>query len=296
MITMKKLLALAAVATLMFSCSENPTPEPEPTPQPTPTPEMWAINIATNITRATDTEFENGDKVGIYVVNEPNALKASGNHADNIGFTYSGSWSTSTPIYWKDETTKADFYCYHPYASGITNIEAYPFAVKADQSSVTNYKASDFLWGKTAGVPPTKDAVGITVKHAMSNIIVKLVPGNGYTAEDMAKASVKVCGLKTNSTINLATGVVTATGDAEEITPMNESNQLRALVVPQSVTDTDLIKVTIGDKVYTLNQSIEFKSGKQHTCTLTIERTNQGINIGIGGWESGDDDFGGTVE
>ena len=291
---MKKNLVLAAVAALMFSCSENPTPEPEPTPQPTP--EKWAINIATNITRATDTAFENGDKVGIYVVNEPNALKAYGNHADNIGFTYSGSWSTSTPIYWKDETTKADFYCYYPYASDITNIEAYSFAVKADQSSVANYKASDFLWGKTTGVAPTKEAVGITVKHAMSNIIVKLVPGNGYTAEDMANASVKVCGLKTNSTINLAAGVVTATGDAEEITPMNESNQLRALVVPQSVTDTDLIKVTIGDKVYTLNQSIEFKSGKQHTCTLTIERTNQGINIGIGGWESGDDDFGGTVE
>ena len=291
---MKKNLVLAAVAALMFSCSENPTPEPEPTPQPTP--EKWAINIATNITRATDTAFENGDKVGIYVVNEPNALKAYGNHADNIGFTYSGSWSTSTPIYWKDETTKADFYCYYPYASDITNIEAYSFAVKADQSSVANYKASDFLWGKTTGVAPTKEAVGITVKHAMSNIIVKLVPGNGYTTEDMANASVKVCGLKTNSTINLAAGVVTATGDAEEITPMNESNQLRALVVPQSVTDTDLIKVTIGDKVYTLNQSIEFKSGKQHTCTLTIERTNHGINIGIGGWESGDDDFGGTVE
>ena len=30
---MKKLLTLAAVAALMFSCSENPTPEPEPTPE-----------------------------------------------------------------------------------------------------------------------------------------------------------------------------------------------------------------------------------------------------------------------
>lgn len=293
---MRKFLTLAAIAALMFSCSENPAPEPEPTPEPTPTPERWAISIATNITRATDTAFENGDKVGIYVVNEPNALKASGNHADNIGFTYSGSWSASTTIYWKDETTKADFYCYYPYASGITNIEAYPFAVKADQSSTANYKASDFLWGKTASVAPTKEAVGITVKHAMSNIIIKLVAGNGYTAEDLATASVKVCGLKTNATINLATGAVTATGNPVDITPIAENNQLRALVVPQSVTDTDLIKVTIGDKVYTLNQSIELQSGKQHTCTLTVERTSQGINIGIGGWESGDDDFGGTVE
>ena len=293
---MRKLLTLAAVAALMFSCSENPTPEPEPAPTPTPTPEKWAINISTSITRATDTSFENGDKVGIYVVNQPNALKTSGNHADNIGFTYSGSWSAATPIYWKDETTKADFYCYYPYASSISNVEAYSFAVKTDQSSVANYKASDFLWGKTTGVAPTKDAVGITVKQAMSNVIVKLIAGNGYTAEDIASASVAICGLKTNSTINLASGVVTATGDVAEITPMVESDYRRALVVPQSVSNADLIKVTIGDKVYTLNQSIEFKSGTQHTCTLTVERTNQGINIGIDGWETEDDDFGGTVE
>lgn len=293
---MRNLLTLAAVAALMFSCSENPTPEPEPTPTPTPTPEKWAINISTSITRATDTSFENGDKVGIYVVNQPDALKSSGNHADNIGFTYSGSWSAATTIYWKDETTKADFYCYYPYVSSISNVEAYSFAVKTDQSSVANYKASDFLWGKTTGVAPTKDAVGITVKHAMSNVIVKLIAGNGYTADDMASASVAICGLKTNSTINLATGAITATGDVAEITPMVESDYRRALVVPQSVSGVELIKVTIGDKVYTLNQSIEFKSGKQHTCTLTVERTNQGINIGIDGWETEGDDFGGTVE
>ena len=293
---MRKLLALAAVAALMFSCSENPTLEPEPTPTPPPTQEKWAINISTSITRATDTSFENGDKVGIYVVNQPNTLKATGNHADNIGFTYSGSWSAVTTIYWKDETTKADFYCYYPYASSISNVEAYSFAVKTDQSSVANYKASDFLWGKTTGVAPTKDAVGITVKQAMSNVIVKLIAGNGYTAEDIASASVAICGLKTNSTINLASGVVTATGDVAEITPMVESDYHRALVIPQSVSNADLIKVTIGDKVYTLNQSVEFKSGKQHTCTLTVERTNQGINIGIDGWETEGDDFGGTVE
>lgn len=283
---MKKIITLGTVAALMFSCSKSPAPEPE----------KWAINISTNITRATDTAFENGDKVGIYVVNQPDTLKASGNHADNIGFTYTDSWATETPIYWKDETTKADFYCYYPYTSTISDVGAYTFAVKEDQSNVANYKASDFLWGKTTGVAPTKNAVDISVKHAMSNVIVKLVPGNGYTAEDIASASVAICGLKINSTINLATGAITATGDVAEIIPMVENDYRCALVVPQSVTNTDLIKVTIGDKVYTLNKGVEFKSGKQHACTLTIERTNQGINIGIDGWETEGDDFGGTVD
>lgn len=293
---MRKLIAYATFVALFLSCSENLNLESEQKPTPNPAPEKWAINISTSITRATETAFENGDKVGIYVANQPNALKTSGNHADNICFSYSGSWSTSTPIYWKDESTKADFYCYYPYTLSIVSTEGHPFAVKADQSSVANYKASDFLWGKTTGVAPTKDAVGITVTHAMSNVIVKLVAGNGYTADDMAAASVAICGLKTNSTINLATGAITAIGDVAEIIPMIENDYRRALVVPQTVSNTDLIKVTIGDKTYILNQSVEFKSGKQHTCTITVDRTNQGINIGIGGWEIDGVDFGGTIE
>lgn len=287
---MKKNIFLLSLTAMMLSCSDTTVPEPEPIP------DKWAINIATSITRATDTAFEKGDKVGLYVVNEPNTLRTNGNHVDNVCFTYSGNWTTTTPIYWKDDTTKADFYCYYPYDSNISNVEAYSFGVRANQSSISDYKDSDFLWGKIAKVAPTKESVNITVKHAMSNIVIKLVAGNGYTAEDMANATVTICGLKTNATINFETGEVTAVGSIEEMVPMLEGNQLLALVVPQSVTDTDLIKVTIGDNVYTHNQSIEFKSGKQHTCTLTIERTNQGINIGISGWENDSEDFGGVVE
>ena len=291
---MRKLLMFTAAIAMLFSCSESPIPEPEP--QPEPKPEKWAINISTNITKATDTAFENGDKVGIYVVNVPDALKANGNHADNIGFSYSGIWNTSTPIFWKDETTKADFYCYYPYTSSIASIDALPFAVKADQSNMENYKSSDFLWGKSAAVTPTPNAVNITVKHILSKIVVNLVAGNGYSDQDMQSASVTICGLKTQASINLATGEATATGEPEDITPNTANNQISALVIPQSVADTDLIKVTIGEKTYVLKQSLEFKPGKQHTCTITVERYNQGINIGITGWETDDDDFGGTVE
>ena len=293
---MKKLLAIAAVASVLFSCSKTPNPEPEPKPEPSPVPEKWAIKIAPSITKVTDSAFENGDKVGIYVVNDPNTLKSSGNHVDNLGFTYSGTWTSSSTAFWKDETTKADFYCYFPYVAGISNTEEHSFEVKADQSTEANYKASDFLWGKTAGATPTKNAVSINMYHKMSYITVKLVAGDGYTDEDLKNASVTICGLKTKSSINLATGAVSAAGDAHDITPLAGNGQLRALVVPQSVKDIDIIKVTVGDTTYKLNQSIELKSGTQHTCTLTVDRSGQGINISIGGWEISSEDFGGTVE
>ena len=140
---MKKIFFLAAAFAAMVSCSENL----ENTPV-TPATDKLPINITTTLTRATDSAFEAGDKVGIYVVNEPNTLAASGNHVDNMGFTYSTKWTPDTEIYWLDKSTKADFYCYYPYAEAASTT-AHSFATKVDQSSLANYKASEFLWGKT---------------------------------------------------------------------------------------------------------------------------------------------------
>ena len=60
--------------------------------------ETLMMNISMDIaTKVTDTSFESGDEVGIYVVNyvddEPGTLAVSGNHYDNVKHTYSTSWT-----------------------------------------------------------------------------------------------------------------------------------------------------------------------------------------------------------
>ena len=289
---MKKFFALVAAVAAMVSCSENL----ENTPV-APESELLPINISTNLTRATDLAFEMGDKVGIFVVNEPNALVASGNHVDNMGFTYSGVWTPDTLIYWLDKSTKADFYCYYPYAESA-NTAAHSFATKADQSSLENYKASEFLWGKTAGVAPTKEAVNVTVNHTFSNVLVTLKPGDGFTEQSLAAAtkSVKICGVKTAATIDLATGVATATGNATNVTPLLENGQYRALIVPQTTAEGALIVVTVNGTDYTLSRAMTFKANKQHKFTVKLNKVNNGVNVGIGGWEEDEEDYGGDAE
>ena len=290
---MKKFFTLMAAVAAMISCSDNV--ENVPT---TPETEKLPINIATTLTRATDSAFEQGDKVGIFVVNEPNSLAASGNHADNTGFTYAGAtWNPDTPIYWLDQTTKADFYCYYPYAENASTT-AHSFATKADQSTLENYKASEFLWGKTTGVTPTEEAVNITTNHTFSNALVILKPGDGFTEATLAAAtkSVKICGVKTGATINLATGVATANGNATEVTPYLDGAQYRALIVPQATAEGALIVVTVGGVDYTLSRSMTFKANKQHKFTVTLNKVNNGVNVGIGGWETDEEDYGGSAE
>lgn len=295
----KTVLFCMALFALLIGCSkgsEGIVPDPVP---PSIESKKIPISISTQITRATDTDFERDDKVGLYVVNyngsTSGTLVSSGNHVDNMRFTYSGSWTPDEEIFWKDESTKADFYTYYPYTASISNVATFPLSVKTDQSSEAKYKASDFLWGKTAGVAPTKNTVNMSMKHVMSNIIIKLVPGDGYKVEDLAIAKIEICGLKTNATVNLTNGAITATGISADITPINEITQYRALVIPQNVTGIDLVRIKIGDNTYLLNQTINLLPNKQYTSTITINRSSQGINIGIGEWEEDDMDYGGTV-
>lgn len=284
--------------TLAVLASCKKTEEPTPTPEPKPEPELVPIQIATTMTRATDYAFETGDNVGLFVVNEPNSLQLNGNHVDNCKFTFDGAkWNAGKEIYWQDATTKADFYCYYPYTSSVSSITAFPFQISPNQSTESGYKVSDLMWGKVDGVSPTPDPVVISVNHSMSCLIVKLKAGTGWKEDDIKDAEVALCGLRTSSLINLADGTVTADGGATEMKPMKVGTGIfKALVVPQKVSDSDLVQVKVGTNSYSLKTSIDLKSGRQHTCTVVINRTGEGINIGIGPWETDDIDYGGSVE
>lgn len=92
---MKKLALILMTLAVLASCKK--TEEPSPTPEPKPEPELVPIQIATTMTRATDYAFKTSDKVGLFVVNEPKNLQASGNHVDNCKFTFDGAkWNPGT--------------------------------------------------------------------------------------------------------------------------------------------------------------------------------------------------------
>ena len=287
------------------SCSSGGN-EPEEKPVTPPEVTKKEIKISTNvsgITKATDTGFDSNDKCGLYVVNRgsdnaSNALNASGNHVDNMGFTYNCTWTPDTPIYWKDNTTHADFYLYYPYQSGITDVNAMPFSVKTDQSSESAYKASELLIGSTKDVAPTESAVVINAKHVLSQMIVNVAAGNAFTTESLAAANVGVTinGTKVAATVDIATSAVSAQGDAQSIKPWNTDGSWKALVIPQSVEETNLITVNVDGKDYNLKKAFTFVSGKSHKFTVTVSKTSNGINVNIDGWETDDTDNGGVAE
>ena len=307
----KKLFTMLLAATALCACSSGGDGTPEtPVDPPTPeTPDKMAINISTTLTqpdgtRVTDYAFEKGDRIGLYVVNRQAdgnaaALRPTGNHVDNMLFSYNATWTPATPIYWFDDKTHADFYLYYPYTADVTNVEAMPFAVKADQSAEDSYKASDLLLGSAADIAPTETAVSIVAKHAMSQMLITLVPGNGFTEETLAAASVgvKVNNIVTGATVNIAKGTVTATGAAETVTPLKTGDfSYKALIVPQTVAEGNLITVNVDGRDFNLPKAFTFESGHLHRFTVTLSKTSNGINVSIDRWQDDGTDNGGTAE
>lgn len=296
------IVSIAFSATLLVSSCDKQTDDPVTPPEPS-RPEKMEILISPSVTasRATDYGFESGDRIGLYVVNykgtTPGSLADTGNHVDNMRFTYSGTWTPDIPIYWADNENHADFYLYYPYTT-VTSVNAHQFDVKADQSTEAAYKASDMMIGKAVNVAPTTAATLIPVDHVMSRIIIDLKPGNGFTAQSLAAASVavKVNGVKCGATVDLATGKVTAAGSATSVTPFFTDGVYKALIVPQSVSEGNLITVTVDGRDFNLRKAFTFASATSHKFTVTLSKTSNGINVSINQWNDDGSDNGGTAE
>ena len=304
-------LIFAAAALCACSSGDDGSPATPPPTEPTdPTPQAkLPINISTSLvqlsgTRVTDYAFEAGDKIGLYVVNRTaegaaQPMKPTGNHVDNMAFTYSGTWTPATPIYWLDDKTHADFYLYYPYRADMDNVEAMAVSLKADQSTEEAYKASDFLVGSATDVAPTEQAVSIASRHLMSQMLITLVPGNGFTDETLAAAdvSVRINSAMTNATVSLASATVSPTGATSTITPLKTGDfNYKALVVPQEINAGNLITVTVDGRDFNLPRTITLESGHLYRCTVTLSKTSNGINVSIDRWQDDGVDYGGTAE
>ena len=301
--------AMLLFAAILCACSSSGVDEPADVPVPEPPSSPIPINISVSQsgideTRVADNVFEAGDRIGLYVVNRNSSdgserpLATQGNHIDNALFAYDGMWRPETLLYWLDDKTYTDFYIYYPYTASVADVNNMEFSVAADQSTEAAYKAGDMLMGMAKNIAPTESAVQITARHAMSQMYITIVPGNGFTAESLAAADVKVRinGVRTHASANLATGEVEAVGVTTTVTPYKDGDVYKALIVPQSVGDGNLITVNVDGRDYNMPKAFTFVSGKRHRFTVTLSKTNAGVNVSIDQWEDDGTDNGGTAE
>lgn len=296
-------VAITLLASLLgISCRQTTHEQPQPSGQPI---RINAVCVPSeNAVLDNDTAFEDGDRAGLYVVNRINgkmeSMLPSGNHIDNMRFTYHGTWTPSQPIYWMDEQTKADFYLYYPYSSEMDDPRYWTVNVPTDQSTEAAMLQADVLVGRAFNVAPANQAVELKARHMMSRLTITLQASQGMTEEKLREADLKVLvnGLITEATVNIATAIATASGTERHDIQACQTDALTFTVtaVPQTVTEGAFITIVVNGDRYTLRRAVTLKQGTWHHATVKVGAANGNIGVTIGGWTIDNTDYGGTAQ
>ena len=267
---MKKIFMFAVCLVTLTACT---TKEEEVFP------DSQEVRFYPTLTRATETAFEEGDKISISAVH-PSAgteLKASGNYADNVKYVYrSGLFVAETPseaIKLPSDDSGLAYYAVYPQQYTLATNGT--FKVQTDQRTHASRTASDFC---TVYSPVSNERdVHLKFWHRLSRICVNIegVP-------DGKSVTMRLENIYNEASFDLnANTYSTAPGAIKSVIQMGEMNgsprDFEAILPPQAFTlGTDLI-VTIGGTTYNVRTSRPtetFRSGMQYDYKL---RYNNGI-------------------
>ena len=274
---MKKTVMLAGVALLaLVACKKTPGPGNEPVDF-----SQYQLRVEPVITRVTETNFENGDAIGLSVV------CAAADHATNVQLTYDGAAFSGDLNWYEDGEATSTLKAYYPYKAG----EALPtrFVVETDQSKGT--APSDFVSAVKEGVLPSANAVSVVFKHQLSRIVTTLKNNTGAAIESVVfEEFVPVANIGANLTATVEEGA-----KWQPIKPYLAPDGKYYVIVPGQ-TVTPVVKVTAGGK--TLTQQLEqatLEPGKQYSLSVVVNK--QEIKVVLAGeienWGDGGELIGG---
>lgn len=243
-------------------------------------------------TRATATDFENGDRIGLYVAQADAPLEIGGNLVNNEALTRNGSsWTAARTLFWDDGTYNA--YAYYPYMQNVSSTTDQPFSVSTDQSTAKTatalggYEASDLLFATTKDIKASASPISLTFKHIMSKIKIRLIKGEDFEGEMPATADVYIHNTVPTATVDLQAGVATryVKGTRQTIKAQQEgAYSYSAIVVPQRIDNRQpLVEVVMKGVSYLFESKFVFKPGVEHLVNLVITDNPDKIKIEIGG-------------
>ena len=271
---MKKNVLLAGLALLtLAACHKNPQSEPQPVDF-----SRYAVRLEPVVTRATETNFENGDAIGLTIT------RAAGTYAANEKLTYDGTAFSGSLNWYSEGTDEATLKAYYPYAGAVPTT----FTVAADQSQGT--ASSDFISAVKEGVLPSANAVAMVFKHRLSRLAVTLNNQSGHDIESVVfKGAVPTAVIADD-----LTATVDASASPVDIKAFAADGKYYAIVPGQTVTLTAAI--TAGGKELTQQLAeATLEPGKQYSVSIVVNKEEIKVVLAgeIENWTDGGEITGG---
>ena len=262
---MKRFLFFAGLALLAAAACNK-------VPDKTPDYSRFAIAVEPVITRATETNFENGDAIGLTVT------RATHVYAENAKLTFDGSAFKGDLTWYAEGGEVSSFAAYYPYAATRPTT----FTVAADQSA--GCASSDFISAVKDDVVPTPGEVTMVFKHRLARLVLDVT--NNYGA---AIDAFTVKGAIPTATIgNDLTATVDAAASPVDIKAWKNGDAWYVILPAQTVALT--IAATAGSK--TMEQTLataELAAGKQYTAQVVVNPDDLRIVLSgeITNWDNG---------
>lgn len=244
------------------------------------------IHIEANVSPQTRSPQLDSDGSGTFAKGDALSIFVAGNGTTvTANYAYASDLLTWSQLGFPEDVKQVTFAACYPQ----------PTTVKDGTFEFNTLTASekDLLLAPAQSVSVgTAETVRLTFGHALHNLNLNFVPGNGYTDSDIRSLTL-VCQAKTTCVVDAAQGTILKvneeTGDYQAT-----GNTASFYLAPQA---TDAISLTIGiqneSKKITLDnllqqlgsQQTELQGGKR--CSLTLKVGREGITIEgatIGAW------------
>ena len=220
-------------------------------------------------TKATDTEFENGDAIGLNIIVEQPYL-------ENAKFTMTGGALTPDETYfWYDDSSlKSTVFAYYPYSKDFKyDYSDFEFTVNADQSTHKYYTQSDLMMAKVEGVTPTEETVYLPFNHMLSKVVISIENnlGEGIDAVYFSNVygSVNINPVTMEQTVTGSKGTIKTARAYDE-----KGMEVWTLILaPQAEALPELIVTTASQKqmTFTLSNPVTFSAGRQSTANVVLD-------------------------
>lgn len=184
-------------------------------------------------TRASGTNWDVDDEIGIYALNQGQTLSASAIYDGKANIQYKNSIAgaaadfspVGNPIMFPGDGTELDFVAYYPYSATAVSVD-YKLAVNISNQSPLS--AIDLLYATTTKQSKANPSVALAFSHRMAQVVFTLTSTPDINLDGV---TVTLENVLTEGTMNLADGVITAGTVKGTVTPVYDATAKTATAI-----------------------------------------------------------------
>lgn len=271
------------------------------------TPIRISSEFLCNNTRITDTNFENNDAIGLFVLTQPKTIEQE-RYISNERLTCPDltNLEPDNELYYpKGDDVKCDFISYHPYdeagiqaGSSVMNISIQP-----NQNEDDSYSLSDFVVATNKDITPSEKPVSLAFQHKLCKVQFVLKIVSTEKAEDILAVDpqIRLSGFHTQAVYDFNTNTFGSFSASNVLEPhgaweIKEGNLLvgkEVILLPETLSENHRISITINKNSYNCQFPNDYSlgSGNQHTITLNYSSSDglkaDSFNYSITRWGDG---------